>query len=89
MEKNEAVIEMRIRFSGKAIENLGNFGIYEFQRNEMKAGIYDICVCRNYQTDDIMMFAQKEGVNHLFTFVIPSDIRQIQVGKTTINIKYL
>lgn len=88
MEKNEEVIEMKIRFSSKAIENLENFGIYEYQRNEMKTGIYDICIYRNHN-DDIMMFAQKKGVNHLFTFVIPSEIRHFKVGKTTINIKGL
>ena len=89
MGKNETVvIEMELRLSSKAIDNLENVGIYEFQGNKMNAGTYNICICRN-NNDDIMMFAQKEGGNHLFTFVIPSEIRHFEVGKTTINIKYL
>ncbi len=89
MEKHEELIQMTIKFSGRTIENLENYGIYESQRNEMKAGLYDVCICRSHQTDDIVMFAQKEGVNHLFTFVIPSEIREIKIGKTIVSIRCL
>ncbi|MFZ2150755.1 MAG: hypothetical protein WAZ12_00340 [Candidatus Absconditicoccaceae bacterium] len=89
MENYVETIQMTIKFSSKAIENLENHGIYEFQRNEMKSGIYEICICRSHQTDDILMFAQKEGINHLFTFVIPSEIREIKIGKTILSIRCL
>ncbi len=89
MKKNEDVIEMKIRLSSKAIESLEQNGIYEFQGNELMAGLYDVCICRETQTDDITMFLQRKGVNHLFTFIIPPYLREIKIGKEEVCVKFL
>ncbi len=89
MENYVETIQMTIRFSSKTIEDLENNGICEFQRNQMKAGLYDVYIHRSHQTDDIVMFAQKPGIKHLFTFVIPSEIQEIKIGKTIVSIRCL
>jgi len=95
MRNYEEVINEKFKFSSKAIENLELNGIYEFQRSNLKPGWYDIFICRQYQTDDIVMYLnicrdwKKEEEKHLFTFILPNGIREIKIGKNIIVIKFL
>lgn len=85
----ENLVVGEIKLSSKAIESLEKVGIYEFQLNEPVAGLYDVSIHRDHQTDDITMFLKRKGVNHLFTFIIPPYLREIKIGKEEISLKFL
>ncbi|MCF7835486.1 hypothetical protein K9M48_05600 [Candidatus Gracilibacteria bacterium] len=89
MNSYENFINKTIKLSRKDIESLEKNGIYEFQNNELIPGSYDLCIHRHHQTDDIIMYLQKESVNHMFTFIIPSEMGEIKIGKDLIVIKFL
>lgn len=78
-----------IKLSSKAIESLEKDGIYEFQCNLPKVGLYLVCIFRSHNTDDIIVSLQKKSGNHLFTFIVPSHLREIKIGKEEISLRFL
>ena len=64
MNYYENLVVGEIRLSSKAIESLEQNGIFEFQWNEPMAGLYDVCIYRDHQTDDLIVSLQKKAVNH-------------------------
>ena len=89
MKYYSQLITGELRLSSKALRQLAEEGIYEFQLDDPKAGLYDVCIYREHQTDDIVMLMTKKQDDHIFTFIIPPHLREIKIGKEEISLRLL
>jgi hypothetical protein len=89
MKYYSELITGELRLSSKALRQLAEEGIYEFQWNIPKAGLYDVSIYREHQTDDIIMLMTKKCNDHLFSFIIPPHLREIRLGKEEISLRLL